>query len=445
LPEETPDHFDFSEKMQVGLLRAFCKVEFFEKHFDTARPEHFENELLAFLAETILNWQRKYHDDMPKEVLLEEIRKAEPERRGLIVQAITDTVNELYGSKVPEKYIDNNYQEWARDEAFRSAFLKGSKLISQRRWHDIHRIMDEAYFSTDGYDLGHMFLGGGEDRVKRRLTEREERIPTMIQQLDHMLKGGGERKNVVIVMGEPKKGKSFLLTNVGKGAIVMGYKVTHYTLESGMPERRVADRYDALFSGINMDELREASDILIAAIEKAKEKYGESLCIKEYPPVTCTVDTIRAHQKRLIATGFSSDLIIVDYADVLKASEHRDSKWEEVGGIFDDLGRLAAESNVLVWVASGTRRGPGGAKQKRVKRMEDVGAAYKKMYAGDIIISLNQTEQEEKEHILRVNLVGARNIPYPEEITVSTDFSHARFAKPESFDEDEFTERKDLF
>ena len=40
---------------------------------------------------------------------------------------------------------------------------------------------------------------------------------------------------------------------------------------------------------------------------------------------------------------------------------------------------------------------------------------------------------------MRVDLIGARNIPFPAEITINTDFPYARFANPESFDEDEFT------
>jgi len=440
LPEDTPDHFDFSEKMQVGLLKTFCKVEFFEKHFDTARPEHFENELLAFLAETILNWQRKYHADMPKEVLLEEIRKRDPERQGLIAQAVMDTVDEVYGSKVPEKYIDNNLQEWVREQTFRSAFLKGSKLLPQRRWLDIHRIMDDAYFSTDSYEPGHLFLGGSQDRAKRRLTERVEKIPTMIQPLDHMLRGGGERKTLAVIMGWPKKGKSFCLVNIGRGAVIMGYKVVHYTLE--MSWQKVSDRYDALFSGIKTDELGSESERLIAAIEKAKEKHGESLIIKEYPGHSCTVDTIRAHQKRLFAGGFSTDVIIVDYADLLRATRHYEQKWIELTDIFEDLRSIAMESNLLVWAASKVHRKP---TDKRTAGIEDAGGSFDKMFVADVIITLNQTKEEKRQNKARLFLAAARSIPDGfESPPINTDFDYARFAKPESFDEDEFVERKDL-
>ncbi len=443
LPKETPDHFDFSESMQIGLLRAFCKVEFFEKHFDTAKPEHFENDLLTFLAGVILAWQRKYHADMPKEVLLEEIKRAEPTRRGLIAQAVTDTVDKVYGSKVPTRYLDAQYREWSRHQAMGSAIIKASELYKQHKYADARRLIDDAYFSTDGYELGHMFLGNSENRAKRRLTEGTEKIPTMIQPLDHMLRGGVSRKSFAIIMGKPKKGKSFCLVNIGKGAVVMGYKVSHYTLEAGMPEEKVSDRYDAAFSGIRIDDLPEESERLVAAIEKAKANYGESLVIKAYPPKVCTVDTIRSHQKRLIGAGFDTDVIIVDYVDIMKATRHYEQKWIELTDIFEELSGLAAETNCVVWAASTVHR---KQENKRTAHMEDAGGAFNKMFVADIIITLNQDDEEKKQGKMRMFLAAARAIPDGFDVTINTDFEHAQFAKPPAFDdEDEFVKRKDLF
>ncbi len=429
--------------MQIGLLRVMCKVDFFERHYDTLSPDYFDGEVLQFIARVLLPWQSKYHADMPKEVLLQEIDKAmKSGHRTPIEEKVLEVVEAIYASRVPYTYIDAQYREWIRHQRHKRAILQAADYVKEGRYAESYRVIQDAYFSTDGYDLGHMFLTGSKERVDRRLTEREEKIPTLIYQLDDMLKGGAERKNVAIIMGEPKKGKSFLVTNIGKGAAALGFKVTHYTLEPGMPEKRVADRYDAAFSGIRMDALREAPEALIAAIEKAREDHGECLCIKEYPPRTCTVDTIRAHQKRLIAAGFHSDVIIVDYADVLKPAEHYDARWQEVSGIFDDLGKLASENNVVVWVISKARR---LNVKRKVLQMQDVAESWDKMFAGDIIISLNQTEQERIEHTMRVNLIGARNIPSPLEIKVKTDFDHAQFAKPPAFDdEDEFVKREDF-
>jgi replicative DNA helicase len=70
----------------------------------------------------------------------------------------------------------------------------------------------------------------------------------------------------------------------------------------------------------------------------------EPLIVKEYPTKTATTNTIRAHLEKLKQQDITPDMIIVDYADLIKdISQPEDEKREELESIYEDLRAIMME------------------------------------------------------------------------------------------------------
>ena len=80
-------------------------------------------------------------------------------------------------------------------------------------------------------------------------------------------------------------------------------------------------------------------------------KLGQ-LFIKEFPTCWATVNNIRAHVEKLNARGFKPDLIIIDYADILRSTRQYDAKRFELQLIYQELRAYASEIDVPIWTAS---------------------------------------------------------------------------------------------
>ena len=91
-----------------------------------------------------------------------------------------------------------------------------------------------------------------------------------------------------------------------------GKTVAHYTLE--LNEGYVVQRYDAVLTGIPVANLKFNRE----EVDKMVKSVKGDLIVKYYPTKTASVTSLRAHLDRMILQGKRPDVVIVDYADLLR-------------------------------------------------------------------------------------------------------------------------------
>lgn len=143
---------------------------------------------------------------------------------------------------------------------------------------------------------------------------------------------------------------SWGLINVGSHAVKQGLNVVHYTLE--LNEGYVGQRYDAVLTGIANQNLKYNLEDVEAAVSKLKG----NLVIKYYPTKTASCSTLRAHIEKMILIGKKPDLVIVDYADLLRGSVSKREMRHELESIYEDLRGIAGEYEVPLYTASQANR-----------------------------------------------------------------------------------------
>ena len=74
--------------------------------------------------------------------------------------------------------------------------------------------------------------------------------------------------------------------------------------------------------------------------QKISKLKGE-LIIKYYPTRTASVNTLAAHLQQCEMRGIKPDMVIVDYADIMKSTQHFSEKRHQLGHIYEELRGMA--------------------------------------------------------------------------------------------------------
>ena len=136
------------------------------------------------------------------------------------------------------------------------------------------------------------------------------------------------------------------------------------------------------------------------------EKVKGRLFIKEWPTKTASPQTIRAYVQRLIATkNFVPDIILIDYADLLRGSRQFGDKRFELEGVYEELRALAQELNVVIITADQTNR---SGLEMEVVTIAQIGEAYAKATVCDVIMTVSRKMEDKQSNCGRLFLAKSR-------------------------------------
>jgi len=136
---------------------------------------------------------------------------------------------------------------------------------------------------------------------------------------------------------------SHSLVSIGCNAARIGKNVLYISLE--LYSNVVETRFDSNFTNIENDKIRFHKEIVKKRLESLKNegKFGD-IFVKYFPTGSVTVQQLKAYVNQLKAMGFNPDLILLDYADIVKPGRfYKDAHRLEQKGIYEDLRGWAGE------------------------------------------------------------------------------------------------------
>jgi len=180
-------------------------------------------------------------------------------------------------------------------------------------------------------------------------------VPTGLTDLDDRL-GGLHKSDLVIIAGRPSMGKTALATNIAFNAAKKmqneGKKssIAFFSLE--MSSEQLSTRILAEQSRIKSNDIRRgriSEEQFDKFIETSKNVSELPLYIDETPAISIAALSNRARRiKRL----YGLDMVVVDYIQLMRASNFRDGRVQEISEITQGLKALAKELSVPVLALS---------------------------------------------------------------------------------------------
>ena len=328
---------------------------------------------------------------------------------------------------VEEEHLQDTLGKFIRAQATKRALVEAWNLQKEGKYDVIADLMHEATnqgvnIMDSGYDY---FAKLQERTAARESCEYENRLSTGMPVLDDVLYGGLRAKQMGLIIGGTGRGKSIFLEWLGKSALIMGKKVLYITLE--LSKEEVAERYDALFAQIKINELKVYNQEVFDAIEPLTSLHRGTLKIKEWPALGASPNTIRTYLRRLAGQGYVPDLILIDYLDLVLSPRTYHSSHEELDAITKSLHGISKEFNTAIWTATQLNR---GGLAMETPDETSVAGAVNKLFTVDVAMFLACTSEERENQEMRIIVSKNRNGPAPRTIRIDTDYARMTFYQP---------------
>lgn len=304
-------------------------------------------------------------------------------------------------------YVKETSLEFCKKQKLKEAMMKSVKLLNRSSFDEISTVINEALKLGNDNDFGHDYKLDFEERFK---FKQRNPITTGWKEIDAICKDGLGSGEMGVVIAPTGAGKSMALVHLGAEAVKLGKTVIHYSLE--MSDTSIAGRYDSCITGLRLNEMFHFKDQIF---EKIKDIEG-NVIIKEYPTKSATTATIKNHLEKVKSKGMKVDMIIVDYADLLRpiGNNRLSEKRHDLESIYEELRGIAQVHECPVWTASQTNRSGINAE---VVTMEAISESFNKCFVADFIFSLSRTQEDRATNKGRIyvakNRNGPDNIIYP--------------------------------
>jgi hypothetical protein len=381
---------------------------FVERIFDILTPDYFESDANKWMVQQTMAYFMKYKSCPTPQVFAIQIEdtKSDILRESVVAQCRNVYTNHINSSDLP--FIKEQFLEFCKNQKMKNAIISSADYLKIGEFEQIRRVVDEALKAGMERNLGHEYMID----IEKRMSEMcRDTVKTNWPVIDHLLDGGLGKGELGFVVAPAGSGKSWLLTRLGAEAMRAGKNVVHITLE--LNENYVGLRYDSCFTGINFQDIRKNIEVVKHKIDVIPGK----LFIKYFPIKTVASHTIKTHVERIqMLTGTKIDLIVVDYADLLRpaVSERNSNSYSEAGSVYEELRAVAGELQVPIWSASQAHR---GAHEEDVIQAHNVADSYRKIMTGDFVISLSRKMEDKQGSTARIHVIknrfGADGMTWP--------------------------------
>ena len=384
----------------------------------------FELKYLRVFVSLVYNYRKKYGVH-PTDKIVASILRTELDAHSESVQKQTRDyfARTLIKGTSDSQYIKETSLDFCKKQKLKEALMKSVELIQNSSYDEIKHVIDEALKLGTDNNFGHDFKKDFELRYE---IKARGPVSTGWSKIDGIMKNGLGQGEMGVVIAPTGAGKSMVLAHLGAQAIKDGKNVVHYTLE--LSESVTGQRYDSCISGVPLSMLFSRKDDVLESISDLEG----SLVIKEYPTKTATTNVIRAHIEKLKKRNHKIDMIIVDYADLLRSVTHYKEKRNELESIYEGLRALAQECRCPVWTASQTNRSGLNAE---VVTMESISEAFNKCFVADFICSISRNRKDKNANTARMYVAKNRNGPDGLVFPMFMDTSNVQLKVLESVDD----------
>lgn len=432
--EEGFEPFEFDEDFQRKIAaHTLADYGFMRSVGHLIKPEYFEQVGEA----AIVNMAKKYWDKysaVPPKSTHGLLLKAEIDSGAIRGDAKSEAVaaikrlwqEDLGGSK----HVAEQVAEFCKHQAVSQAILRSVDYLGAKKFEKIEAAVKEAIsigISEDGDEYD--YFDRINERTEARLDKAAGKVPpqgitTGHPKMDDVLyhRGWG-KKELSVLMGGAKSGKTTAMIGFAKAASLAGKNVLYVTLE--VSAAIISDRLDASMSDNMMKEIGKNIHDIDSKIRDIHKRAG-CLKIHEYPPGSFTPSMLERLIEKYEAKGIIFELVVVDYADIMAPDHRINDPIENSKQTYIGLRAVAFNKNVAVLSATQTNR---DGFKATVAKADHIADDFNKVRIVDLLISINITEEERANGEARLFFAASRNQESGFTIFVKSDISRMIFIK----------------
>lgn len=283
-------------------------------------------------------------------------------------------------------------------------------------------------------------------RHQERVYERDmgdlkssRKIPLGIDAFDRITRGGVDKGDTVLILGQSGAGKSKMLKSCGVAASRRGHKVVHIQAEG--THRECMDAYDASISGQklwNVEHGHIKPDILqqMKRAERNITGLGGEIYVETFEQFdSATMVDVRKIVEDLVKKHGQIDVLILDYLELLDPGDKKrystgnegERRRREV--LANKFKNICVEFNIVgITATQASTVSPQALDdpefvQTRFNISEFKGIVKPFSY----FITLNQTKDEKRKRVIRLYFDKVRKYAGGQIVPIATNFDRERF------------------
>lgn len=415
---------DFEKKLFAVVLR---DASFIRQYGDVVKADYFGHNYCKLSMKLVDTYYAEYKvapsEVAFRELVREEFAKHPPTKE---LKASWDAfLAELWNIDLRDmEYVERQAVRWAQEQAWRRLIEDGARRIDEGRrtgradFDDFPKLLDEVRrVGVQRPDPTTDYFAYTNQRLARYWDLGKDKISCGLgfEKLDDCLGGGLERGELGVIAAPTSRGKTAALVQIGcVGGMISGQRILAVSLElsgfnfqkrvdkciSMMPEKTVRTAYGERLG------IKEDPEPLLDKLDFLKG-FKPDLRVLQFPAGTCSVDDVEKQLERYKSQdGWIPTVLVVDYATLVKPPAKRDEFRHEIEGVILHLRSLARTWNMAVWTAAQTNR---GSFKKEIITTADIGECIGISQHCDVMLTICQTEKEEKEDPPRCRFFVAKN------------------------------------
>jgi KaiC/GvpD/RAD55 family RecA-like ATPase len=412
MAEQDNKVYPYDREFQFTMLALIARdIGFVRQYEQLIDPDYFDYALLGAICRMIMSVYQSYQI-LPNKVTITAMidehaanRQVEEPVR-LNMHSIVDYIYTM--DLKDSRAIGDHIVRFGKIQKIKSSILDVARLLDNDGDPEkAQRILQRAASLGHDHDpdLGINFFKNLMDIPYLMAEDRgygtKYRIPfTSFPSLHWATNGGIGRQQVFGVMGYPGAGKSTLMRTFARDAIWQGISVLHYSI-CDLHALEISMLYAAAVLQMPVADVMN-NTVIFQQYAAAYQRFGGYLRIKEFRPMSVTVDAIRSHISEIRAVEQRKPgLLIVDYPDKLKPSLPKEDRWTNEAYNIDELVSIAKEFDLAIWWAWHPTKGAAAEKGRgrremadEVLTMADGKGAFEKSHGVDGVISLNRNERD---------------------------------------------------
>lgn len=263
--------------------------------------------------------------------------------------------------------------------------------------------------------------------IAAAFNEEEDELFSFPGEAARKVMGKFSRTDFVAFAAPPKRGKSFWLLKLGNTAAKAGLNVLVISLEMPKPQvlrrlwqqatgtsRRGEDAIGARFEvGPNGRYYVSSPEVPTTRVDTRPEVIAElqerfrtywrgRLEVRCWPTQSLTVPMLERELKDMeVYERFTPDVIVLDYADIMKATNPRLDERDRLNEIWSSLRGMAQDRGILIATASQTGRAT--VNGNRDADDSDLAEDIRKLAHVTKLLVINQTLEERAQGIYRIS------------------------------------------
>ena len=400
----------YGPNFQIKIISCLLSDKvFLQTIFDIINPSYFDSDGNKLLIKMIMGYFTEYKTKPTLDVLKVKIDKIDSD---VLKVSVVKNLKEAWRQIESEDldYVKNKTLEFCRNQVIKSAIMESVELLEGQNYDGIKKVIDEAMKAGSSRDIGHDYVEGLEERLTESVRDV---VSTSWDVINEVMDGGLGKGELGVIVAPAGIGKTWMLQVLGSAAVKAGLTVVHYTLE--LNQTYVGLRYDTVFSRVTTANIKYHQD----DVKKVIERLPGKLVIKYYPTRSATVPTLASHLKQLDIQSIKPDLVLVDYADILRDVGGAREVRHQLGNIYEDLRGMAGEFYLPVWTASQANR---SSLEEEVIDASKVAESYSKVMTADFVMSVSRKVEDKVANTARAHVIknrfGVDGITYP--VTMNT-------------------------